>query len=52
MLFAKPDATEDEIRFEQVRIPLYNTENQSIDAREFTKALQKYLKQFLDSSNS
>jgi hypothetical protein len=38
------DATEDEIRFEQVRIPLYNTENQSIDAREFTKALQKYLK--------
>lgn len=42
--FNMSDATEDEIRFEQVRIPLYNAENQSIDAREFTKALQKYLK--------
>ncbi len=41
--FNMSDATSDEIRFEQVRIPLYNNENQSLDAREFAKGLQKYL---------
>lgn len=42
--FEMSDATEDEIVFEQVKIPLYNKENYSIDAREFTKQLQDYLK--------
>lgn len=38
------DATENMIRFEQVRIPLYGKSNQALDARQFTKDLQKYLK--------
>jgi hypothetical protein len=42
--FEMSDATEDEILFEQVRIPLFNIENYAIDAREFTKQLQDYLK--------
>lgn len=38
------DATENRISFEQVRIPLFDKENKSVDARQFAKGLQKYLK--------
>lgn len=38
------DATENIIRCEQVRIPLYDANNNAIDARQFAKGLQKYLK--------
>ncbi len=38
------DATENVIRFEQVRIPIYDDDNRAVDAREFTKGLRKYLK--------
>mgnify|MGYP000325993685 CR=1 FL=1 len=42
--FNKSDATENVIRFEQVRIPLYDDKNKALDARDFGKKLQKYLK--------
>ena len=42
--FNKTDATESVIRFEQVRIPLYDDKNKALDARDFGKKLQKYLK--------
>jgi hypothetical protein len=42
--FNMSDATENKIRFEQVRIPLYDKNNQASDARAFTKGLQKFLK--------
>lgn len=42
--FNMSDATENTIRFEQVRIPLYDTNNNAIDARQFAKGLQKYFK--------
>lgn len=42
--FNMSDASENKIRFEQVRIPLYDKNNQAIDARAFAKNLQKYLK--------
>ena len=42
--FNMSDATENRIRFEQVRIPLYNKNNQPLDARQFAKDLQKFLK--------
>lgn len=42
--FNMTDATENIIRFDQVRIPLYDANNNAIDARQFTKGLQKYLK--------
>lgn len=42
--FNLSDATENKIRFEQVRIPLYDKDNKAIDARQFAKGLQKYLK--------
>jgi hypothetical protein len=42
--FNMTDATENMIRFEQVRIPLYDKNNQDLDARQFAKDLQKYLK--------
>lgn len=42
--FNMSDATENKIRFEQVRIPLYDANNNAVDARQFTKGLQKYLK--------
>ena len=42
--FNMSDATENKIRFEQVRIPLFDKNNQAIDARSFAKGLQKYLK--------
>jgi hypothetical protein len=42
--FNKTDASESVIRFEQVRIPLYDDKNKAIDARDFGKKLQKFLK--------
>lgn len=42
--FNRTEATENLIIFEQVRIPLYDKNNNPIDAREFAKGLQKYLK--------
>jgi hypothetical protein len=42
--FNLSDASENIIRFEQVRIPLFDSNNNAIDARQFTKGLQKYLK--------
>lgn len=38
------DVTENVIRFEQVRIPIYNDKGRAIDARAFTKDLRKFLK--------
>jgi hypothetical protein len=38
------DATENMMVFEQVRIPLYDVNGKSIDARQFTRDLQKFLK--------
>ncbi|MBL0308820.1 MAG: hypothetical protein IPP77_03805 [Bacteroidetes bacterium] len=42
--FNMSDATENKIKFDQVRIPLYDKNNQALDARQFAKGLQKYLK--------
>ena len=42
--FNKSDASESVIRFEQVRIPLYDDKNKALDARDFGKKLQKFLK--------
>lgn len=42
--FNKSDATENIIRFEQVRIPLFDEKNKALDARDFGKKLQKFLK--------
>jgi hypothetical protein len=42
--FNLSDATENVMRFEQVRIPLYDDSGIPIDARSFGKKLQKYLK--------
>jgi hypothetical protein len=42
--FNMSDATENIIRCEQVRIPLYDANNNPLDARQFAKGLQKYLK--------
>jgi len=38
------DATENIIRFEQVRIPIYDDRERAIDARGFAKDLRKFLK--------
>ena len=38
------DATENVIRFEQVRIPIYDDKGRAIDARAFAKDLRKFLK--------
>jgi hypothetical protein len=38
------DATQNIIRFEQVRIPMYNDKERAIDARGFAKELRKFLK--------
>jgi hypothetical protein len=38
------DATENVIRFEQVRIPIYDDRERAIDARGFAKELRKFLK--------
>ena len=42
--FNRTEATENLIVFEQVRIPIYDKNNNPIDAREFAKGLQKFLK--------
>ena len=42
--FNKTDASESIIRFEQVRIPLVDDKNKALDARDFGKKLQKFLK--------
>ena len=42
--FNTTDATENVMVFEQVRIPLYDLSGKSIDARQFTRDLQKFLK--------
>lgn len=42
--FNKSDATENIIRFEQVKIPLYDEKNKALDGRDFGKKLQKFLK--------
>jgi hypothetical protein len=42
--FNKTDASENIIRFEQVRIPLHDEKNKALDARDFGKKLQKFLK--------
>ena len=42
--FNKSEATENIIRFEQVRIPLVDDKNKALDARDFGKKLQKHLK--------
>jgi len=42
--FSMADATENIIRCDQVRIPLLDANNNSIDARKFANGLQKYLK--------
>ena len=42
--FNTSDATENIIRFEQVRIPLFDANNNALDARQFAKGLQRYLK--------
>jgi hypothetical protein len=42
--FTMADASENIIRFDQVRIPLYDENNNALDARQFAKGLQKYLK--------
>ena len=42
--FSMTDATENIIRCDQVRIPLYDANSNAIDARQFAKGLQKYFK--------
>jgi hypothetical protein len=42
--FTTSDATENGMVFEQVRIPLYDATGKAIDARQFARDLQKYLK--------
>jgi hypothetical protein len=42
--FNRTEATENLIVFEQVRIPIFDKNNNPMDAREFAKGLQKYLK--------
>lgn len=42
--YSNADATENILRFDQVRIPLYDVNNNGLDARQFAKSLQKYLK--------
>jgi hypothetical protein len=41
--FSRTEASENLIIFEQVRIPIYDKNNNPMDAREFAKGLQKYL---------
>jgi hypothetical protein len=42
--YSMADATENIVRCDQVRIPLYDPNNNAIDARQFAKGLQKYFK--------
>ena len=41
--FNTSDATANFLLFEQVKIPLYNKNNEKVDAREFADNLRKYL---------
>ncbi|MGZ3904943.1 MAG: DUF6175 family protein [Bacteroidia bacterium] len=41
--FSTSEATENMMLFEQVRIPLYDANNNAVDARGWAKGLQKYL---------
>jgi len=41
--FSTSESTENMMLFEQVRIPLYNSDNRAVDARGWAKGLQKYL---------
>lgn len=43
--FSMADASKNIIRFDQVRIPLFDTNKNGVDARQFSKGLQKYLKE-------
>lgn len=42
--FNMSDASENIIRCDQVRIPLYDSNNNALDARQFAKGMQKYFK--------
>jgi len=42
--FSTPDVTENFIRFDQVRIPIYDININALDARQFAKGLQRFLK--------
>jgi len=42
--YSLTDVTENYMRFEQVRIPIYNDKGRAIDARTFIKELMKELK--------
>lgn len=41
--FTMADATENIAHFDQVRIPLYDKNNRALDARQYTRELQKFL---------
>ncbi len=43
-IFSTKDATDNFIKFEQVQIPIYDQNNTPLDARQFAKNLQLYLK--------
>lgn len=43
--FSTSDASENRMVFEQVRIPLYDANNKAVDARGWTRGLQKFLKE-------
>jgi hypothetical protein len=43
--FNTSEATENMMLFEQVRIPLFDANNKAVDARGWTKGLQKFLKE-------
>jgi hypothetical protein len=42
--FNTSDATENMMFFEQVRIPMYNSDNRALDARSWARELQKHLR--------
>ena len=43
-IFTKTDASENQIRFEQVRIPVYRENGAPMDAEHFTRALRTFLR--------
>jgi hypothetical protein len=43
--FSTSEASESRMIFEQVRIPLYDTNGKALDARGWARGLQKYLKE-------
>jgi hypothetical protein len=42
--FSTTIATENQLLFEQVRIPLYDSRGRAVDARQWARGLQRYLK--------